>query len=58
MKMRFEFGQYMARAREVLVTLPNLMREHMHYYVYPFFQKSWEVNAGWYFKEQETTVDP
>ncbi len=38
-KMWFEFGQYMARTREVLVSLPSLTRKLIFYYVYFFIKR-------------------
>jgi len=36
MKMQFEFGQYMAGARKVPISLLSLMKEPMFYNVYFF----------------------
>jgi hypothetical protein len=38
-KIQFEFGQYMARVGEALVSLPSLMKELVLHYVYLFFER-------------------
>jgi hypothetical protein len=38
-KMWFKFGQYMARTREALVSLPSFMRKLILYYVYFFIKR-------------------